>query len=65
LTNEFIKKNYENEEEINYDSIEIAKNLLIKFRTSDIAYLMNYGVFIIGNNINEIENKINKIIEDV
>jgi hypothetical protein len=63
LINKFIKKKIENEKQINEDSIEIAKDILTKFRTNNIAYLKNYGIFIIGYNINDIENIINKMLE--
>ena len=66
LINRIIKKKkYGKEKQIPYNSIEIAKDILIKLRTSNTAYIENFGIFIIGNSINDIEIIINKLIEDV
>ncbi len=54
-----------NEKKIKDDSIEIAKDILLKFRDSNIVFTEKYGIFIIGNSLNEIQNIINKLIEEV
>ena len=65
LINRIIKKKYGKEKQIQYNSIEIAKDILIKLRTSNTTYIENFGIFIIGNNFNDIEIIINRLIEDV
>ena len=59
------KKKFNNEKKIKDDSIEIAKDILLKFRDSNIVFTEKYGIFIIGNSLNEIQNIINKLIEEV
>ena len=61
IMNELIKNN---KKQIENNSLEISKDILIKFRTSNIAFLRNYGIFIIGNNLNEVDNIILKMIEE-
>jgi ASC-1-like (ASCH) protein len=63
LINHIIKKKNEEEKQIPDNSIEIAKDILIKLRASNTAYLENYGIFIIGNSFNDIEIIINKLTE--
>lgn len=65
LINQIIKKKNEEEKQSPNNSIEIAKDILIKLRVSNTAYIENYGIFIIGNSFNDIEVIINKLIEDV
>ena len=66
LINRIIKKKkYGKEKQIPYNSIEIAKEILIKLRTSNTVYIENFGIFIIGNSFNDIEIIINRLIEDV
>jgi len=54
-----------NKKKIKDDSIEIAKDILLKFRDSNIVFTEKYGIFIIGNSLNEIQNIIDKLIEEV
>jgi hypothetical protein len=61
LTNKLMKNN---EKQIKNNSIEISKDILIKFRNSNIAIIKNHGIFIIANNINEVNSIINKLIEE-
>jgi hypothetical protein len=46
------------------NSIEISKDILIQFRSNNIAYNKEKGIFIIGNNLNEMNTIINKLIEE-
>ena len=56
------KSKIENKKQNNNKSIDIAKDILIKLRKSNSAYLDKFGIFIIGNSLNEIQENIRKIM---
>ena len=65
ISNSLISKlNNNNEKQIKNDSIEISKDILIKFRNSNLAIIKNYGIFIAANNLNEINSIINELLEE-
>ena len=49
---------------IEKNSIEISKDILLKFRESNIVHKNDLGVFILGDNLKEMNLIISKIIED-
>ena len=65
LINKIKKKKYGYEKKITDNSIEIAKAILLKFRNSNTVYTEKYGIFIMGNNLNDIQNIIKRLIEEV
>ena len=65
ISNSLVSKlNKNNKKQIENNSIEISKDILIKFRNSNIAINKKHGIFIIANNLNEINSIINKLLEE-
>ena len=56
---------YSNTKKYKDTPIEISKDILFKLRDKQIAYNEIYGIFIIGNNLKEIKNILNKLIEEI
>jgi len=54
----------DNQKQIQKNSIEISKDILLKFRESNIVHKNDLGVFILGDNLKEMNLIISKIIED-
>ena len=65
IRNNLIEINQYNKDKIKETSIEISKDILKKFRESDIIYTDKQEIFLIGNNLKEINLMINKKIEDL
>ena len=65
LIKKLIKKKDEIEKNIQEISFEIAKDLLIKFRDKNIAYIKKFGIFIIGSNLKNMENIISRLFEEL
>lgn len=63
IDNKLNKNKHVDEKKIKENSIELSKDILYKLRDSNSVYQEKYGIFIIGNNINEIEKLINNMIE--
>ena len=63
-SNSLKKLKIENEKQNNNNPIDIAKDILIKLRKSNSAYLDKFGIFIIGNSLNEILENIRKIMRE-
>ncbi len=63
LIKKIIKDKIENEKNSIEDSFEIAKDLLIKFRNQNMAYIKKYGIFLIGSNLKNMENIIYDLFE--
>ena len=54
----------DNQKQIKKNSIEISKDILLKFRESNIVHKNDLGIFILGDNLKEMNLIISKIIED-
>ena len=63
--NNLFSNNYLNNKKNNDIPIEISKDILFKLRDKNIVHNEKYGIFIIGNNLNEIENILKKLIEGI
>jgi len=63
IKNLFNNKKYCENEKNTENPIDISKEILYKLRQNNIVYNKKFGVFIIGNNLNEIENILNNLNE--
>jgi hypothetical protein len=59
------KKNYFEDKKYKENSIEISKDILYKLRSKNIVFNKEFGVFVIGNNLDEIKNILYNLNEGI